>query len=137
MVVMGDFNEVRYARERFGSVFHQNQADVFNEFIQDSELVDVMLGGYNFTWTDKWASKMSKIDRFLVSESFLEMFVNSEGVVLEKAVPDHRPILLKERVADYGPTPFKLKVEEFNDIVRDTWANDGIQDVNALVNFKN
>ncbi|GJY20836.1 putative RNA-directed DNA polymerase, eukaryota, reverse transcriptase zinc-binding domain protein [Tanacetum coccineum] len=30
------------------------------------------------------------------------------GVILEKGIPDHRPILLKEHVADFGPTPFRL-----------------------------
>ncbi|GJT23560.1 putative RNA-directed DNA polymerase, eukaryota, reverse transcriptase zinc-binding domain protein [Tanacetum coccineum] len=39
---------------------------------------------------------MSKLDRFLIFESFHEVFPNVTGVVLEKGIPDHRPILLKE-----------------------------------------
>ncbi|GJT36740.1 putative RNA-directed DNA polymerase, eukaryota, reverse transcriptase zinc-binding domain protein [Tanacetum coccineum] len=66
LVMMGDFNEVRKA------------------------------GGFKFTWTDKWGTKMSKLDRFLVSESFYENFPHVMGVVLEKGIPDHRPILLKD-----------------------------------------
>ena len=99
------------------------------------------MGGYSFTWTDKWAGKMSKLDRFLVSESFLESFVGATGMVLEKALPDHRPILLKEKVVDYGPTPFRffnswLQVDDFKALVETTWKHDGIQDPNGLVHFK-
>ncbi|GKB38046.1 RNA-directed DNA polymerase, eukaryota, partial [Tanacetum coccineum] len=62
VILMGDFNEVRWEHERFGSVFNHVQANKFNEFISEVELVDVPLGGYMFTWSDSAASKMSKID---------------------------------------------------------------------------
>lgn len=69
-VIMGDFNEVRNEGERYGSVFCDRQAGIFNDFIADNSLIDVPMGGFNFTWTNKWGSKMSRLDRFLVSESF-------------------------------------------------------------------
>ncbi|GKF13137.1 RNA-directed DNA polymerase, eukaryota, reverse transcriptase zinc-binding domain protein, partial [Tanacetum coccineum] len=141
VMVMGDFNEVRVAGERFGSVFNDRQAKIFNEFILDASLIDIPLGGYNFTWSDKWGMKMSKLDRFLVSESFYEFFPHITGVVLEKGVPDHRPILLKESEVDYGPTPFCffhswLEMDGFQNLVIDTWKNDGIVEFNGLVLFK-
>ncbi|GJY06599.1 RNA-directed DNA polymerase, eukaryota [Tanacetum coccineum] len=108
LVVMGDFNEVRNASERYGSIFNEKQADLFNDFISDTSLVDIPLGGYNYTWTNKWGSKMSKLDRFLVSDSFYDKFPHTTGVILEKGTPDHRPILLKEFMVDYGPTLFCL-----------------------------
>nr|GEY91503.1 retrotransposon protein, putative, Ty1-copia subclass [Tanacetum cinerariifolium] len=45
VVIMGDFNEVRHKCERFGSVFNASNANVFNSFIVDSGLVEVVLGG--------------------------------------------------------------------------------------------
>ncbi|GKE73933.1 RNA-directed DNA polymerase, eukaryota, partial [Tanacetum coccineum] len=66
VILMGDFNEVRWEHERFGSVFNHVQANKFNEFISEVELVDVPLGGYMFTWSDSAASKMSKIDRKII-----------------------------------------------------------------------
>lgn len=81
---MGDFNEVRKAGERYGTNFNERQADMFNSFITNLSLIDVSLGGYRFTWTDKWASKMSKLDRFLVSEGFYDTFPLLTGIVLEK-----------------------------------------------------
>nr|GEY62122.1 putative RNA-directed DNA polymerase, eukaryota, reverse transcriptase zinc-binding domain protein [Tanacetum cinerariifolium] len=62
-IVMGDFNEVREAAERSGSVFNERHAEIFNSFITNMNLFDVPLGGFRFTWIDKWASKMSKLDR--------------------------------------------------------------------------
>ncbi|GJS65283.1 putative RNA-directed DNA polymerase, eukaryota, reverse transcriptase zinc-binding domain protein [Tanacetum coccineum] len=137
LVAMGDFNEVRTASERFGSIFNERHAEIFNSFISNSILL-FSVGvspsySFNFTWTDKWGSKMSKLDRFLVSDSFLDIFPNATGVVLEKGRPDHRPIFLKESVVDYGPTPFWffhswLELDGFHNLVIDTWNNDGIRD---------
>nr|GEZ19209.1 RNA-directed DNA polymerase, eukaryota [Tanacetum cinerariifolium] len=44
------------------------RARAFNRFIEASGLVDVKLKGYSFTWSHPSASKMSKLDRFLVSK---------------------------------------------------------------------
>nr|GEW96891.1 RNA-directed DNA polymerase, eukaryota [Tanacetum cinerariifolium] len=67
-IVMGDFNEVRSIDERFGSMFNQSSSRLFNHFITSSGLLDVKLEGYSFTWAHPSATKMSKLDRFLVSE---------------------------------------------------------------------
>ncbi|GJZ18777.1 putative RNA-directed DNA polymerase, eukaryota, reverse transcriptase zinc-binding domain protein [Tanacetum coccineum] len=133
IVMMGDFNEVREAGERYGSVFKEKQAELFHDFITNASLSDTHLGGFNFTLTDKWGSKMSKLDQFLVSESFYEVFPHNLGVVLEKGIPDHQPILLHETVVDYGPTPFRffhswLEMDGFHNLVRSTWKNDSIVD---------
>ncbi|GJW57590.1 MAK10-like protein [Tanacetum coccineum] len=53
LVMMGDFNDVRKASERYGSVFNDRQAKFFNEFINDASLIDISLGSFNYTWTDK------------------------------------------------------------------------------------
>ncbi|GKA39100.1 RNA-directed DNA polymerase, eukaryota [Tanacetum coccineum] len=47
VVVMGDFNEVRYASERYGSVFHAANAVEFNDFIVNSHLHEIPLDSEN------------------------------------------------------------------------------------------
>ncbi|GKG24520.1 RNA-directed DNA polymerase, eukaryota, reverse transcriptase zinc-binding domain protein, partial [Tanacetum coccineum] len=121
LVVMGDFNEVRDASERFGSVLNERQTYIFNEFIANSSLIDISLGGYKFTWTDKWGSKMSMLDRFLISESFYDVFPHVTGVVLEKGIPDHRLILLKDFKVDFGPTPFRFFQYGWRSMASKTW----------------
>lgn len=84
---------------------------------------------------------MSKLDRYLVSDSFLDSFPHATGIILEKGTPDYRPILLKEYVVDFGPTPFRffnswLEMDGFHKLVVDTWTNDGIVEANGLISFK-
>ncbi|GKA90903.1 RNA-directed DNA polymerase, eukaryota [Tanacetum coccineum] len=63
VVIMGDFNEVRFKSERFCSVFNAQGADMFNALIANAGLEEVPLGGSLFTWCHKSATKMSKLDR--------------------------------------------------------------------------
>lgn len=84
VVVTGEFNEVREVSESFGLVFHQRQVDVFNGFIIDADLTEIDLGSYSFMWTNRWASEISKLDRFLVFESVLDHFIGVSVVILDK-----------------------------------------------------
>ncbi|GJW49515.1 RNA-directed DNA polymerase, eukaryota [Tanacetum coccineum] len=68
-VIMGDFNEVCLEHKRFGSMFNRQRAIAFNNFISSACLIDLPLEGYAFTWAHKSASKMSKLDRYLISEA--------------------------------------------------------------------
>ncbi|GJZ66869.1 RNA-directed DNA polymerase, eukaryota, reverse transcriptase zinc-binding domain protein [Tanacetum coccineum] len=108
VVIMGDFNEVRYISERFGSVFNKKGAEVFNNFINSAGLVEVPLGGCSFTWCHKSAKKMSKLDRFLISDSLISSCPRLSAVALDRFLSDHRPILMREFHGDYGPIPFKF-----------------------------
>ncbi|GJT03878.1 RNA-directed DNA polymerase, eukaryota [Tanacetum coccineum] len=71
VVMMGDFNEVRDSIKRFGSVFNKHGAEAFNNFIANAGLVEVSLCGCSFTWCHKSATKMSKLDRFLISDNLI------------------------------------------------------------------
>nr|GEX30715.1 RNA-directed DNA polymerase, eukaryota, reverse transcriptase zinc-binding domain protein [Tanacetum cinerariifolium] len=108
VIIMGDFNEVRNKNERFGSLFNEKGARVFNSFISKTHLEDVPLGGCSFTWCHKSASKMSKLDRFLMSERLFRECPNFSAVTLERFLSDHRPILLRESNHDYRPSPFRF-----------------------------
>nr|GEW26082.1 RNA-directed DNA polymerase, eukaryota, reverse transcriptase zinc-binding domain protein [Tanacetum cinerariifolium] len=137
VVIMGDFNEVRYKSDRFGLVFNAHGANVFNSFIMNSGLVEITLGGSSFTWCHKSARKMSKLDRFLVSESLLSMCLNINAITLELYISDHRPILLREAHFDYGPTPFRFfhywfEMDGFCKIMEDTWRESPCEGSNAM-----
>nr|GEW13194.1 RNA-directed DNA polymerase, eukaryota [Tanacetum cinerariifolium] len=126
VVVMGDFNEVRFKSDCFGSVFNAHEANVFNSFIANSNLVEVNLGGCSYTWCHKSTTKMSKLDRFLISDSLMNSCPNINAISLERLHSDHRPILLRESHLDYGPIPFKVfhywfDVDSFNKTVEDAW----------------
>ncbi|GKA78344.1 RNA-directed DNA polymerase, eukaryota, reverse transcriptase zinc-binding domain protein [Tanacetum coccineum] len=137
VIIMGDFNEVRFTSDRFGSNFNEHGAHMFNSFIADSGLVEVPLGGCHFTWCLKSAKKMSKLDRFLVSENLLVSCPHLTAVTLERYLSDHRPILLRENHYDYGPTPFRffhhwIQTDGFDKIVSESWKNSPSGGTNAM-----
>ncbi|GJS85004.1 RNA-directed DNA polymerase, eukaryota, partial [Tanacetum coccineum] len=140
-VIMGDFNEVRSEHERFGSTFNRQGAIAFNNFISSACLIDLPLEGYAFTWAHKSASKMSKLDRYLISEGVLDLFPHLSALCLDRHLSDHRPILMRETNYDYGPSPFRFfhswfAMEGFNSFVETTWKSLNIVEPNGLIRLK-
>ncbi|RVW27502.1 Transposon TX1 uncharacterized 149 kDa protein [Vitis vinifera] len=102
------------------------------------------LGAVRGIWDESWASRSplqggvftwsgglnnqtwARLDRFLVSPSWLDQF---SGVIqrrLPRPVSDHFPILLEGGGLRRGPSPFRfenmwLKVEGFLDLIRNWW----------------
>nr|GEU53840.1 putative RNA-directed DNA polymerase, eukaryota [Tanacetum cinerariifolium] len=113
-ILFGDMNEVRNVQERIGSIFSRNEAEVFNNFISASNLTDLPLGGHAFTWMNKQGTKLSKLDRFLISEEVINLLPYIRITALDRMWSDHVPILLHCSKRDFGPTPFKKFHSWFN-----------------------
>ncbi|GKB52605.1 RNA-directed DNA polymerase, eukaryota, partial [Tanacetum coccineum] len=116
-------------------------ANEFNSFISNSGLVEIQLEGYSFTWFLQPAKKMSKLDHFFVSDGLLSLFPHLSGICLDRHLSDHRPILLREVVTDYGPSPFWVyhswfSLHGFDQMVLETWNNIDLDDKNKMVRFK-
>nr|GEX36441.1 RNA-directed DNA polymerase, eukaryota [Tanacetum cinerariifolium] len=140
VVIIGDFNEVRFKSNRFGLVFNSQGANAFNSFIANARFEEIPLGGSAFTWCHKSATKMSKLDRFLISENLLSKCPNITAVTLDRYLSDHRPILLRESQFDCGPIPFRFfhhwfDVDGFNKIVEDAWCEAPGNESNAMLNL--
>lgn len=141
-LVFGDFNVVRSSSERIGSIFNHRSVSDFNEFINDCRFWDVPLGGHAFTRISSNGEKLSRLDRFLVSEDLMNIVPNLMVVSLDRLISDHRPIILMQSNVDFGPTPFKLynswlSVPEFDNMVIKVWdQSHGISGPNAMLVFK-
>nr|GEV12590.1 RNA-directed DNA polymerase, eukaryota [Tanacetum cinerariifolium] len=140
-MVMGDFNEVGFMEDRMGSVFNVQGANEFNNFISNSGLVEVQLEGYSFTWSHPSATKISKLDRFLVTEGLVSLFPYMSGICLDRHLSDHRPILLREVITDNGATPFRMyhywfSLHGFEQMVTHTWNSIVLDDRNGMVRLK-
>ncbi|GJU37502.1 RNA-directed DNA polymerase, eukaryota [Tanacetum coccineum] len=72
-----DFNEVRSESERMGTIFDPRGAAKFNDFITIADLCDLPMGGKWFTQMNYLGSKLSKIDRVLVSNHVIQRWPNS------------------------------------------------------------
>ncbi|GJR34328.1 RNA-directed DNA polymerase, eukaryota [Tanacetum coccineum] len=121
-IILGDFNEVRSTN------FNDSGAKAFNNFISMAGLIDLHLEGYSYTWAIKSASKMRKLDRFLVSEGILSVYPSLSTLCLDRQLSDHRPIIMREAIVNYGPYPFQVyhswfAKDGFDKLVDDSWKN--------------
>ncbi|XP_071728391.1 uncharacterized protein [Rutidosis leptorrhynchoides] len=94
--------------------------------VNEAWLLEIPLGGRNFTRVSDDGLKYSKLDRFLVSEDFFYLWKDLTAVVLVRHLSDHCPILLKDEERNFGPKPFKVFDAWFNeegvdDVVSDAW----------------
>ncbi|RVX21782.1 Transposon TX1 uncharacterized 149 kDa protein [Vitis vinifera] len=123
----GDFNSTLYQGERNRQGRITPNMRRFAHIIDDLGLEDLPLQGGAFTWSgglnnQSWA----RLDRFLVSPSWLDKFSGVNQRRLPRPVSDHFPILLEGGGLRRGPSPFRfenmwLKVEGFLDLVRGWW----------------
>nr|GEX57195.1 RNA-directed DNA polymerase, eukaryota, reverse transcriptase zinc-binding domain protein [Tanacetum cinerariifolium] len=126
-VIFCDFNEVQNESERHGSEFLQTQTHIFNLSIEVACLFDIPLGGCMFTWMNKAGTKMSKLDRFLVSHLVMDSSPDFKVTALLSGWSDHTPLLLHYEKDDNGSVPFKffhswLKRDGFNECIVNTYS---------------
>nr|GEU93709.1 RNA-directed DNA polymerase, eukaryota [Tanacetum cinerariifolium] len=68
-------------------------------------------------------------------------FISNSWLIEIQHLSDHRPILLREVMFDYGPSPFLvyhswLNFQDFDKMVLETWNKIDIDDRNKMVRFK-
>ena len=129
MVLVGDFNIIRYPSERLGCESFSSAMFAFFDFIESNSLVDLPLEGAFFTWfRDSSIPSMSRIDRALVSLDWEKHFENISQRVLPHVISDHCPLFLLEAgVVRQGHSAFKienmwLQAEGFVDRVQQWWV---------------
>ncbi|KAH1230119.1 TNF receptor-associated factor 1b [Glycine max] len=101
----------------------------FNEWISELELQDIRCYGSSFTWFRPNGSAKSRLDRFLVSDSWLCLWPDTSQHVLHRDFSDHCPIILKTKMVDWGPKPFRvvdcwLKHKGYHSMVKEAWSAD-------------
>lgn len=105
LVLGGDFNVISGLDEKSGGILpnHRIVAN-FGTFIQDMGLFDCKTQNGPFTWTTmrRYFSQISKIlDRFLVSQNWIESPLEFSSLVLPNVGSDHFPVsfsILEDRV---------------------------------------
>ncbi|MCI24910.1 reverse transcriptase, partial [Trifolium medium] len=92
----GDFNSVTKVGERRGchAVGGQTERVEFTLFIDAMEVVDIPMMGKKFTWSNSDGSAMSRLDRFLLSDGFIEKGSITNQWVGNRDISDHCPIWL-------------------------------------------
>ena len=135
----GDFNITLYQRERSSQRRINSAMRRFAKIVDDLGLVDLPLQGGEFTWNGGHNNQAgARLDRFLVSPSWLDQFHGVTQSRLPRPISDHFPIILVGGGIRRGPTPFRfenmwLKVEGFKDLIHSWWQ--GIE-VRGSANFR-
>ncbi|PNX98502.1 cysteine-rich receptor-like protein kinase [Trifolium pratense] len=95
-VLGGDFNAILKSGERRGSNGGgmQNERAEFNLFVDLMELIDIPIAGKKFTWFSSDGKSMSILDRFLLSEGFIDRGGISGQWIGDRDISDHCPIWL-------------------------------------------
>ncbi|XP_060974102.1 uncharacterized protein LOC133039269 [Cannabis sativa] len=132
--LMGDFNNVlSQSEKRGGNPYPQWLINGFQETVLACGLCDLELFGYPYTWeksrdSPNWIE--ARLDRALVSASWLDLFQNAQLLNVEISSSDHCPLLLETNVADFTRNQKVFWFEnmwlgnmECEQIIREVWHN--------------
>ncbi|XP_058774257.1 uncharacterized protein LOC131648523 [Vicia villosa] len=78
------------------------------------ELVDPPTIGGKFTWRNICGSAMSRLDRFLLLDKFIDDWKVEGQTIGERDVSDHAPIWMKDNKRNWGPKSFRFNNLWFN-----------------------
>ncbi|GKV45963.1 hypothetical protein SLEP1_g52987 [Rubroshorea leprosula] len=136
--LVGDFNTVKNVEEKVGSQAVTTEMRDFNNFIMEAELIDIPLVGRKFTWYQPCGKLMSRINRFLLSEEWLNKWGEATQWGLTRTVSDHCPILLRHKKVNWGPKPFRffdtwLEQEGCQEVIREAWRG---KKINGWAEFR-
>lgn len=131
--VVGDFNAIRREGERVGNANGNDSREMmqFDDFIEQSNLVDLSLCGRAFTWYHPDGTCKSKLDRVFVNDEWLGKWPDIMLRGIDRSLSDHCPILLDISTKDWGPRPFRffnvwMNHPNFSIFVEDKWNNYGV-----------
>nr|GEV43530.1 RNA-directed DNA polymerase, eukaryota [Tanacetum cinerariifolium] len=120
-----------------------------NMFIKDSVSISdsflAIRGDFNEVRTEQ--ERFGTVFNALGANAFNQFIASAEGLILvfpslssiclDRHLSDHRPILMRELVVDYGPTPFRIFNSWFSKLgfdilVEDTWNDSTFVETNYI-----
>ena len=123
----GDFNVVRNIGEKRNSWTNTRSMRIYDELIRELELRDPPLNNAQFTWSNfRELPICCRLDRFLISMGFREMFKYFRQEAVASCISDHSPVILSTIPPIWGPTLFRfenmwLEHKLFKTTVSDWW----------------
>ncbi|CAJ2637088.1 unnamed protein product [Trifolium pratense] len=102
------------------------------------QVIDVPVLGKKYSWFSADGKSMSRLDRFLMSEDFINTHGISGQWIGERDISDHCPIWLSVASHNWGPKPFRvingwLEHPEFFSFVEKSWKGFIVQGSKAFV----
>lgn len=95
IIVGGDFNIIRYAKEKNSNKGVHKHTGVFNSIIHFFELRELTMSGGLYTWSNNQdPPTLEKLDRILVSKSWEDIFPCAMVRKLPREISDHNPLII-------------------------------------------
>lgn len=102
---------MRYPSERMGTGRMTGEMRSFSDWINSQALVDLPLKGASFTWSNNHTTlKVSRPDRFLVSNDWVDLYLEVCLSALLKPALYHCPVLLDSNQERRGLAPFRFEL---------------------------
>lgn len=97
----GDRNIIRFPSEKKGGGRLSGGMRSFSDWINSHSLVDLQMSGALFTWSNHESPPiMSRLDRFLVSNEWMDLYPDVFQIALPKPASDHCQIMLNSDCED-------------------------------------
>ena len=107
--LVGDFNLIWFPGDKSNDNFDVHEASIFNEFINDSSLLEIPLLDRRYTWTNNQSEPtLVRLDRALVNTNWNVLLPNSSLTALPRPVSDHVPLALLATSNIPRPSVFRL-----------------------------
>lgn len=134
LIVCGDFNLIKDSSgKRGGQLYDMDKILFFRNLKNDNRLLDMGAEGHPFTWNNRWQGNgniQQRLDRFLVSHQWFEIYESHRLQHLVELESDHRLILLESHaVGEKNKKQFKYDErwsgnEEVKMLIKDAWSQD-------------
>lgn len=93
VLVCGDFNIIRFSSEKNKGGTHK-PTNLFNSIINTFGLIDIHMTGGKYTWSNNQDNPtLERLDRYLVSKNWEDMFPMSLVYKLPRELSDHNPLI--------------------------------------------
>lgn len=127
-VLGGDFNVTRNIEEKANSTSMTRSMRQFNLLTEELELRDPILLNAKYTWSNFRETPICcRLDRFLWTVGWEEMYPKIRQEALVRIVSDHYPIIIDSNPPKWSPIPFRfeniwLDYPNFQTIVQEWWS---------------
>ena len=135
----GDFNVIRSPAEKLNGNRLTSSMKEFDSLIRECSLRDIPLSNARFTWSARrHYTVASRLDRFLFSSAWEDVFPDLVQESLPRQSSDHFPIVLESSKVMWGPTPFRFENmwcnhHSFIPFIKDIWNSSSVE---GLEGFK-
>lgn len=109
-LIVGDFNLLRFANEKNNANFMHNEADTFNQTLDDLALLELPLLDHRFTWSNNCQNPtLERIDRAFFNLAWNTTFPLTTLSSLTRYTSDHVPLMIQVNTSTPRSLPFHFE----------------------------